>query len=59
MKKPTEDTLLIAFDAKHDEDQAAMVVGRHNNEKGIHIVNTFQGDEAMELYNKLIAKKGE
>lgn len=52
-----EDTLLISIDAHHGEDVAVLIVGRKRPNDAIEIVNAFQGEEAIELYNKLITKK--
>lgn len=50
------DTLLvsISFSAK---DTGVLVVGRKRKNQSIDIVNAFQGEEARELYKKLVTKK--
>lgn len=47
-----EDTLLISISGE------VLVVGRKKTNESVEIVNAFQGDEAKELYKKLIEKKG-
>ena len=50
------DTLLvsISFSAK---DTGVLVVGRKRKNQSIEIVNAFQGEEALDLYKKLVMKK--
>lgn len=55
----TSDTLLIGFDAAHGEDKCVLIVGRKRWNESVEIINEFQGDEALELYKKLITKNGE
>lgn len=50
------DSILVSvnFDMKGRPDTAGLVVGKKKKGDGIDILNTFQGEEAMELYKKLI-----
>lgn len=48
----TEDTLLVSF------VNDILVVGRKTPGEAVKIVNAFQGDEAKEIYKKLVEKKG-
>ena len=50
------DTLLVSISFS-DKDTGVLVVGRKRNNQSIEIVNAFQGDEALELYKKLVTKK--
>ena len=52
----TADTLLIGFDSS-SEDSAALIVGRKTPGEVVTIINAFQGEEARELYKKLITIK--
>ena len=38
-------------------DSILMVVGRKRMNQSVEIINAFQGDEARELYEKLVTKK--
>lgn len=49
------DTLLIGYDAE-GKDDPTLVVGRKTPGEVIDTVNMFQGEEAIELYRKLINK---
>ena len=42
-----------------DKDTGVLVVGRKRKNESIEIINAFQGEEALELYKKLVTKKGE
>ena len=53
------DALLVGFDNVNG-DITTLIVGRKRPNQSIDIVNALQGDEAKELYRRLIApKKGE
>ena len=53
MKKHTTDTILVSYDC-NPPDNAVLIVGRKIFNQSIKIINTFQGDKATELYNKLV-----
>ena len=50
------DTLLASISFS-DKDTGVLVVGRKRNNESIDIVNAFQGEEALDLYKKLVTKK--
>ena len=50
------DTLLISIDIR-EGGSALMLIGRKRKGEMLEIVNTFQGEEAKDIYNKLITKK--
>lgn len=56
MNQETE-TLLVGFDQKTDTDTAILIVGKKRLNQSVEIINAFQGDEAIELYNRLITVK--
>lgn len=51
------DTLLVSIDFSHGKDVGVMVVGRKAPGGAVEVVNAFQGDEAMELYQRLVTVK--
>lgn len=53
----TTDTVLVCFDYTRGKDKGILIVGRKNPRRAIDIINAFQGEEAEELYNKLITRK--
>lgn len=57
MEKVTNDTILISVDFNHGEDNGVLIVGRKRPNKPLDIINAFRGEEAKELYQKLITKK--
>lgn len=58
--KSITDTLLVSIDLATNGDNAVLLVGRKRPNETVDIVNAFQGEEAVELYNRLITvKKGE
>lgn len=50
------DTLLVSIDIREGES-ALMLVGRKRKGEMLEVINTFQGEEAKDIYNKLITKK--
>ena len=48
--------IIIRVDSSKN-DNFIMTIGRIRRDHHIDIVNTFQGDEARELYKKLVANK--
>lgn len=51
------DTLLVGFDHSSG-DIAVLIVGRKDTDESVQIINQFQGEEAVELYRKLVGKNG-
>ena len=52
-----ENHIIIRVDSTNKNDNIIMTVGRIRRDHHIDVVNIFQGDEARELYEKLIANK--
>ena len=52
------DTLLVSISFS-DKDSGVLVVGRKRENQSVEIVNAFKEEEALELYKKLVTKKGE
>ena len=50
------DTLLVSISFS-EKDKGVLVVGRKRKNQSVEIVNAFQGEEALELYKKLVTKK--
>lgn len=50
------DTLLVGFDHSQG-DIAVLIVGRKDVGESVQIINQFQGEEAEELYKKLVEKR--
>lgn len=50
--------LLVSVDFTKGEDIGVLIVGRQNNGK-IDIINAFQGQQAADIYRKLITVKKE
>jgi hypothetical protein len=51
------DTLLVSVDFTNGVDTGVLIVGRKQPNEAVSIVNAFQGEEALELYKKLITKE--
>ena len=50
-------SLIIGYDIDRPTDNAVLIVGRKRMNESIEIINAFQGEEATELYKRLITKK--
>ena len=53
----TTDSIIVSYDYNFSKDIAVLVVGRKNPNTSVTIINAFQGDEAKELYQKLVTIK--
>lgn len=51
-----EDTLLVSFVNNHGNDNAVLVIGRKGPGESIDIVNAFQGEKAVYIYENLITQ---
>ena len=51
------DTVLVSFDREPPDSDPVLIVGRKRNSQSVNIINAFQGDDAVELYNRLITIK--
>lgn len=54
--KSLNDTLLISIDIR-EGGSTLMLVGRKRRGEMLEIINSFQGEEARDIYNKLTEKK--
>lgn len=52
------DTILVSYD-NSSGDIPILIIGRKTIRHDVEIINAFQGNEATDLYNKLITKKKE
>lgn len=55
--KKTSDSLIVGFDSSAGKDGTVLVVGRKKPREAVDIINAFEGEEALELYKKLITPK--
>lgn len=53
------DSLIISIDTSNGKDDIVLIVGKKTVGQRVEIVNAFQGEEALDLYNRLTTvKKG-
>ena len=52
-----EDCMVIGIDLSKEDVNTVLVVRRVRSDQSIDIINVFQGDEAKELYEKLVVNK--
>lgn len=53
----TSDTLLVSIDFTNSRDTGVLIVGRKTPGQVVNIVNAFQGEEALKVYEILTKKK--
>ena len=53
----TTDSIIVAYDNAHGEDEAVLIVGKKNPKQDVAVINAFQGKEATELWKKLTTKE--
>jgi hypothetical protein len=51
------DCILVSIDFTHGKETGVLIVGRKRLGESVDIINAFQGEEAWELYKKLVTKK--
>ena len=52
------DAIIVSYD-DHSNDVPILIVGRKRLNESTEIINAFDGDEAKELYERLITVKGD
>ncbi len=52
----TRDNFLVGVDFSRGPDVGILIVGKKNGDQ-VDLINFFQGDEAYNLYKKLVTKK--
>ena len=57
MKNSITDSILVSFNRSNNGDNTVLIVGRKRLNKSVDIINAFEGDEALELYRRLVTKK--
>lgn len=55
-KQPTT-SVIVGYDCTNGKDNAVLVVGKREWNGSTTIINAFQGEEATELFEKLITPK--
>ena len=55
MNKSINESVIVGVDFS-EKDKGVLIVGRQKN-GAMDIINAFQGEEAYELYMKLVTKK--
>ena len=51
------DRVLVSFDRESPASDPTLIVGRKRKNQSVEIINAFQSDEAIELYNRLTTVK--
>ena len=56
-KNIINESFLVGVDFTNGKDVGVLIVGKKRPNESVEIINAFQGDEAWDLYQKLITKK--
>lgn len=56
-KKDIVDCVLVSYANNENDETATLIVGRKNVIQGVDIINAFQGQEAVDIYKKLLSIK--
>ena len=51
------ESLIVGFDNSNGKDNTVLIVGRKKTGDVVQIVNAFRGEEAIDIYMKLITNK--
>ena len=57
MKNSITDSILVGINRSNNGDNTVLIVGRKRPNESVDIINAFEGDEALELYRRLVTKK--
>lgn len=57
MMEKTSDSLIVGFDSSAGKNGTVLIVGRKKPREAVDIINAFEGEEALELYKKLVTPK--
>lgn len=47
-------SLLVGYSFNSDGGNPVLIVGKKDPRKAVEVINAFDGDEAVELYKKLV-----
>jgi hypothetical protein len=50
-------SVIVSFDYNEPKDNAVLIVGRRLFNGETQIINSYQGQEAKDLWNKLVTQK--
>lgn len=50
------DSVIVGWDFSHGKDAGVLIVGRQQKGR-VEIINAYQGEEAKEIYQKLVFHK--
>ena len=53
----TTDSVIVAYDFTHGKDNTVLIVGRKRKNQTVDIINAFQGEEAIDIWKKLITRE--
>lgn len=56
MQRNITTSLLVGFDFSNN-DKAIVVVGKKRKNQSVEIINAFEGEEAIDIYKKLVGDK--
>ena len=51
------DSVLVGFSVDPKKNTPVLIVGRKPKNKPVEVINAFEGEEAQNLWNKLVVKK--
>lgn len=57
MMEKIVESLIIGFNSSAGKDGSVLIVGRKKPREAVDIINAFEGEEALELYKKLVTPK--
>lgn len=58
-KKDIVDCLLVSYANNGNDETATLLVGRKDTFQEVAVINAFQGEEAVDIYKKLMPVKEE
>lgn len=50
-------SLLVGYSFSDNGDHPVLIVGKKDKKQAVEIINAFEGDEAVDIYKKLVGNK--
>ena len=54
--RPLTDAVIVSISFNPNQENTVLVVGRKRLNETVEVINAFQGQEAIDIYNKLTTK---
>lgn len=50
-------SLIVGYSFSDNGDNPVLIVGKKDKKQAVEVINAFEGDEAVDIYKKLVGDK--